>query len=96
MVVHIHIHVTPGAKHPGIGGRHGDRLIVRVRQRAVDGEATEAARKSVATALGLPFRSVTVIRGLTSRDKTLAIESLTDAERACLEALRLMPDEGVN
>ena len=42
MVVHIHIHVTPGAKHPGIGGRHGDRLIVRVRQRAVDGDGAAA------------------------------------------------------
>ncbi|GGY51540.1 hypothetical protein GCM10007148_20550 [Parvularcula lutaonensis] len=52
----------------------GARLIVRVSQPPEGGKANKAVCAAVAEALGLPPRAVTVARGQTSRDKTLAID----------------------
>ena len=67
------VHVHPGSKHPGVGGVHDGDLIVRVRERAVDGAATEAVVRAIAGAFAVPARTVTLVRGLTSRTKTLEI-----------------------
>jgi uncharacterized protein len=71
------IRVHPGAKRPGVGGGHDGALVVRVRERAVDGRATEAALTAVAAALSVPRGDVTLVAGATSRTKTLDIP-LTD------------------
>lgn len=67
------IRVRPGASRTAVGGAHGDALAVRVRERAVDGKATEAALRAVAAALGVPRRAVRLVSGPTSRDKVLAV-----------------------
>lgn len=82
--------VRPGASRTRVGGLHGDRLVVAVQARAVDGDATEAALAAVADALGLRRRHVSLVAGATSRDKVVEVDAgLVDAALAArLEALR--------
>lgn len=67
------IRVVPGSRHVGVGGRRGDALLVRVRERAVDGRATEAALRAVAEAMGVARQAVTLVRGAASRDKLVDV-----------------------
>jgi len=69
----VTIRVHPGSRHPGVGGSHDGALVVRVRERAVDGRATEAALTAVAEALSVPRRTITLATGATTRTKTLDI-----------------------
>jgi uncharacterized protein YggU (UPF0235/DUF167 family) len=71
--VRLTIRVHPGAKRPAVGGTHDGALVVRVRERAVDGRATEAALAALADALAVPRRSVTLVTGATSRTKTVEV-----------------------
>ncbi len=67
------VHVHPGSSRPGVGGSHGDALVVRVAPRAVDGKATAAALSAVAAAFGVRSRDVTLISGATSRRKLVEV-----------------------
>ncbi|GHJ44943.1 hypothetical protein Cs7R123_22850 [Catellatospora sp. TT07R-123] len=75
----IAVRVKPGAGRTRVGGRydgpHGVALVVAVAAPAVDGKATEAARRALAEALGVPAAGVALRTGQTSRDKlfTLAV-----------------------
>ena len=69
----ITVHVHPGSKAPGVGGLHGDQLVVRVRERADDGAATEAVLSALAEAFSVATRNVTCVRGATSRTKIIEI-----------------------
>ncbi|WP_261554437.1 DUF167 domain-containing protein [Frankia tisae] len=74
----VTIRVQPGAGRAAVGGRWTDpragaMLTVRVTERAVDGRATEAALRALAGALGLRRTQVLLIRGATSRVKTVEI-----------------------
>jgi uncharacterized protein YggU (UPF0235/DUF167 family) len=73
-VARIPIRVNPGSRRPGVGGAHGDALVVRVAERAVDGRATEAALAAVADAFGVPRRSVALAHGATARTKLVEVE----------------------
>ncbi|TQL03477.1 DUF167 domain-containing protein [Cellulomonas sp. SLBN-39] len=86
----VAVRVRPGASRTRVGGLHGDRLVVAVQARAVDGAATEAALAAVADALGLRRRHVSLVAGATSRDKVVEVDAgLVDAALAArLEALR--------
>lgn len=79
------IHVKPGAARPSVGGRHGDALVVRVRERAVDGAATEAALRAVAEAVGVRRADVALVTGATSRAKTVEVP---DAVVSVIDRLR--------
>ena len=58
-----------------MGGRHGDDLVVRVSERAVDGRATGAALRAVATAFGVRPRQVHLVQGATSRTKVVEVDA---------------------
>lgn len=82
----VAIRVRPGASRTKVGGAYGDRLVVAVGARAVDGAATEAALDAVATAFGLRRRQVRLVSGATSRDKVVALDlDPADAERRLAE-----------
>ena len=57
------------------------RLKLKVSAPPADGAANAAIRKLVAKALGRPPGAVAIIRGETSREKTLRIEGDPDALR---------------
>lgn len=74
------IRVRPAAHRDAVGGRAGasrpgdpPALEVRVRARPIDGAATAAAERVLASALGVRPRQVRVVRGATSRDKLVEI-----------------------
>jgi hypothetical protein len=72
--VRVEIHVRPGASQPLVGGSYDGVLVVQVAEPADQGRATAAALRAVADALGLPRRSVTLVRGATSRRKLIEID----------------------
>ena len=59
-------------------------LVVRVRERAVDGKATVAALAAVAAAFGVRPHGVALVAGASSPRKILEVES---ADRITLERL---------
>jgi uncharacterized protein YggU (UPF0235/DUF167 family) len=80
----ITVWVRPGCARPGVGGDHGGARVVRVRARAVDGQATAAALAAVAAAFGVGRSAVTLVAGAFSRTK---IVDVTGAEPAQLDRL---------
>lgn len=81
----IAVHVRPGASTAAVGGSHGDALIVRVRERAVEGRATAAALEALALALELRTADVLLVSGAASRTK---IVDVPDAAAARISRLR--------
>ncbi len=63
-----------------MGGRYDDALVVRVRERAVDGKATTAALRALAEALGVRTADVRLVSGATSRTKIVEIDDSAEAE----------------
>ncbi|MFC7758188.1 DUF167 domain-containing protein [Catellatospora bangladeshensis] len=88
----VAVRVKPGAGRTRVGGAypgpHGPALIVAVQAPAVDGRATEAARRALAEALELPAASVSLRTGQTSRDKLFLVASPPADLGARLSALR--------
>jgi len=74
VAVRLEVHVRPGSSATTVGGEHDGTLVVRVVERAASGRATEAALRAVAEAFGVPGRSVTLVRGTTSRRKLIEID----------------------
>jgi uncharacterized protein (TIGR00251 family) len=68
--------VQPGASRTEFAGKHGDRIKVRVSERAVDGKANEALIEFLADHFRVPRRSVRIASGLRSRRKRVVIEGL--------------------
>jgi uncharacterized protein len=71
--VRITVRVRPGSARPGVGGERDGALVVRVSERAVDGQATAAALTAVASAFGVRRNAVTLIAGATSRTKIVDV-----------------------
>jgi len=77
------IKAIPNAPRSEVVGWLGDALKVKVHAPPVEGRANEALCGFLADTLGLPRRAVTVLRGDTSRQKTVRLDGLTlDALRA--------------
>jgi uncharacterized protein (TIGR00251 family) len=70
----VAIRVRPGVARESVGGLYGaDAIVVKVSARAVDGKATEAALRAVASAFGVRRAEVRLVSGATSRDKIVEI-----------------------
>ncbi|HEY5013011.1 MAG TPA: DUF167 family protein [Acidimicrobiia bacterium] len=79
-VVHVHVHVQPRSGRSELVGRHGDALKVRVADPPVDGRATAATARLLASALGIPPGRVALTGGAHSRIKRFRISGLSAAE----------------
>jgi len=73
------LHVQPGASRTEIAGTHGAAGDIRLRLRLaappVDGKANAELLRFLAEAFGVPLRQVVLVRGATSRRKSVRIES---------------------
>jgi uncharacterized protein (TIGR00251 family) len=67
------LHVQPGARRTEVAGTHGDALRIRLAAPPVEGRANAALRHYLAGVFGVPQRAVTLLRGETSRQKTVRI-----------------------
>lgn len=90
--VTVAVRVKPGSRRPGVGGRaegpYGPALVVAVAPPAVDGRATEAARRALAEALELRPSAVVLHVGPASRDKLFRVEGPVSAIDARVRHLR--------
>lgn len=88
----VAVRVKPGASRTRVGGSydgpHGEALVVAVSAPAMEGRATEAARRALADALGVRPAAVSLRTGAASRDKLFLVagDGSEIAER--LRALR--------
>lgn len=64
----VAVTVKPGSRAPGIEQR-GDQLIVRVRERAVEGAANAACVRALAGYFNVPPSTVVLVRGERARAK---------------------------
>ena len=75
----LQLTVTPGAKHTGAEGLHDGALRVRLAAPPVDGKANAQLLVWLAGELGLPRRALRLVRGDTSRRKTVEIDAPPEA-----------------
>ncbi|MEE9277529.1 MAG: DUF167 domain-containing protein [Dehalococcoidia bacterium] len=76
----LRIRVTPGSKRDGIAGWEGGVLRLRVTAPPLEGKANKAVIALLSRALKLPSGDVQLLRGQRSREKTLVITGLSEAE----------------
>jgi uncharacterized protein len=70
----LELHVQPGAKRTEFAGKHGERIKLRLAAPAQEGRANEALVEFLADYYRVPKKSVTILSGLRSRAKRVAIE----------------------
>jgi hypothetical protein len=85
------IHVTPRARRPAVGGRHGDALRVAVAAAPADGRANAACLAALAEAFGVRARDVALCAGARGRRKRVQIAGDPAALASRLEALAGAP-----
>jgi uncharacterized protein (TIGR00251 family) len=77
----LSLRVSPGAKRTAIEGPYGENAIkVKISAPPVDGKANAEVERFLAGLLGVPRSNVSVIRGASSRDKTVLVRGLERAE----------------
>jgi uncharacterized protein (TIGR00251 family) len=67
------IHVSPGAKRSGVGGRHGDALRVAVRAPPLEGRANAACVEALAAAFGVKRGAISLDPAARGRRKRVAV-----------------------
>ena len=83
----IMLHLQPGAKRSAVCGMYGDALKLAVQAPPVDGKANAALRTFLAARLKLPAAAITLVSGLTGRDKRVRVAGLTPEQaRTALES----------
>ena len=83
----LRIRVQPRAKRTEVAGEREGAIVIKVNAPPVDGKANEAVCKLIAQRVGVPVRSVRVVRGEKSRDKQVRVEGMAAADvRAALLA----------
>ena len=69
------LHIQPGAARSEFAGLHGEALKVRLAAQPMGGEANAELIRFLADAFGVPQRNVLLLRGETSRAKTVRVIS---------------------
>lgn len=69
----LDLHVQPGARVTAAVGEHGGRLKLKIAAPPVDNKANAHLLAWLAAQLGLPKSAVRLVRGETSRQKTVAV-----------------------
>ena len=80
--VHIRVHARPRSRGgpKGVHSVQGGALVVRLAAAPVDGAANAELVETLAEALGLARRDVTLVRGGSSRTKVIAVRGLSASE----------------
>ncbi|MGH8373404.1 MAG: DUF167 domain-containing protein [Gammaproteobacteria bacterium] len=69
----VRVRVQPGARNTGVTGVVNGELRLRLSAPATDGRANDMLREFLAERLGTALSRVHIVRGMTSRSKTVAI-----------------------
>jgi uncharacterized protein (TIGR00251 family) len=73
----LHLRVQPNASRSEIAGLHGPRLKIRLQSPPQDGKANRELIRFLSKLLKIPKSSLDLIRGQTSRDKTIRLKDIT-------------------
>jgi uncharacterized protein (TIGR00251 family) len=73
----LHLRVQPNASRSEIAGLHGQRLKIRLQSPPQDGKANRELIRFLSKLLKIPKSSLDLIRGQTSRDKTIRLKDIT-------------------
>ena len=76
----LRVHVVPNAKSDSVVGEHGGAVKIKLRARAVEGEANAALVRFLAEQLKLPRDAIVLKRGEKSRGKTIQIHGLSEED----------------
>ena len=76
----IDIRVLPRGSRNTLSGVRGGMLRIRVTAPPVDGQANAAAIALLAKALDLPKSAIRLVKGASTREKTLVVESMSQEE----------------
>ena len=77
----LNLHVSPGAKSTSVEGLYGEGSIkLKVAAPPVGGKANAEVERFLSKLLGVPRSDVNIIRGASSRDKTVLVRGTTRAE----------------
>ncbi len=79
-MLRLSVHVTPKSGRDEVVGWRGEELQVRVTAPPEGGKANAAVCKTLAAALGVPKSAVRVLRGETSRHKSVEIEGVDESD----------------
>ncbi len=71
----LQVHLQPRASRNRIVGRQGDTIKIQVHAPPVDGAANAALIDTLADVLGVPRRSIQIVRGTSSRTKLVEIDA---------------------
>jgi uncharacterized protein (TIGR00251 family) len=83
----LRLRVAPGARRPGVVGRHGGAWKLRVSAPAEAGKANDAVLALLAETLDVSRRDLELAAGHSSRDKVVAVRGMTaDAAETRLAA----------
>ncbi|TVY34255.1 UPF0235 protein [Lachnellula occidentalis] len=98
--IYLQCHVKPGAskQREGIVSISENVIEVCVSAQAREGEANKAVREVLSSVLKCPKSDVEVVRGMKSRDKTVAIGGIDmkgDAEK-CISGIRQRLENAVD
>jgi uncharacterized protein (TIGR00251 family) len=85
----LQLHIQPGASKTEVVGLHGDRIKIRLAAAPVAGEANEALVRWLAQKLEVATRAVTILRGSSSRQKSVEIVGVD--EKIVRRLLDLLP-----
>jgi uncharacterized protein (TIGR00251 family) len=73
------VRLQPRARRNEVVGERAGALVIRVTAPPVDGKANAALCAFVAQRAGVPQSRVSVVRGMTSRDKVVRVEGVEPA-----------------
>jgi uncharacterized protein len=76
----LRVRVTPGAKRDELAGRREGMLLIRAAAPPVEGKANKAVCRLLAKLTGIPASRVEVVRGASSREKTVRLAGLDPGE----------------
>jgi uncharacterized protein (TIGR00251 family) len=71
------VRVVPRASKAGVAGTRDHAILVRIAAAPVDGAANAELIETLARALDLPRRSITITSGTTSRNKRVRVDGLS-------------------
>lgn len=93
MATRLALRVSPGAKTSAVVGRHGEAWKVRVAAPPEGGRANAAVIALLASALGVPARTISVVSGHGGRDKLVELAGIDpdETERRLAAAGRKEP-----
>jgi len=76
----LKVKVTPGSSRNALAQPTEDRLAVKLTSPPVEGKANKQLIKFLSKKLGVSPSSISIVRGITSREKTLFLAGLNGAE----------------